>query len=312
MKVSGIAMFSSLFLGAAALAAADAPPHWNVAAMKARVQDEKLSFTVKDNWVTRFLQDGGNIHDVTGLLHNGRELTSAPHVDIVPDPSLPAAFDWRDKVQGGLTPVRDQGQCGSCWAFSVTGVLEQLQKIAHPNKEQSVDLSEQATLSCSGNGGCAGGYFDAFDYLKAKGLPVEADFPYKAQDLQCKRNLKTEAKLASWSYIGSSNHEPTTEQIKTAIMKYGPVSVDVEASFSSYESGIYDDCSAGQTDHMVVLVGWNDEGKYWIMRNSWGADWGEGGYMRIKYTGRNGNKCNSIGETAAFAELENAPNPFTR
>ncbi len=110
--------------------------------------------------------------------------------------------------------------------------------------------------------------------------------------------------MARKGEIPSDDDEPTIEEIKATIYQYGPVSVTFNTSYSSYSSGIYNKCNNSGTDHMVMLVGWNDKDKYWIMRNSWGTDWDEDGCMRIKWTESSGRKCNRIGETVAFAVYE--------
>jgi C1A family cysteine protease len=269
--------------------------------MQAFVAREGLHFKVAKNWVTDYLESGGDIADVTGYVP--QSTLGAQYVNLPVAKSLPAAFDWRTELPNGLNPVRDQGYCGSCWAFSVAGVVEALVRIENP--QAKINLSEQTMVSCDNDQyGCNGGFFHAFDYVQSPGLPDEAQFPYEAEDLSCKKGLESVQKIADWAYIGDGENSPTVEQVKTAIYEYGPVAVDVNGSFSSYAGGVYDDCYYSGTNHMVVLVGWNDaEGGYWIMRNSWGDEWGEEGYMRIRYKSKSGKRCNNIAETAAFAVL---------
>lgn len=228
---------------------------------------------------------------------NWRE--GATFEDVRPLAGLPEAFDWRQQAE--LQPIRNQGSCGSCWAFSIAAVVESLERIKDGNK---VDLAEQTLVSrCERAGDCGGGYFSAFNYVRDKGLPDEAQDPYRAKNSNCKSGLNPVSKIARWAYIGTANREPTTEQLKTAILQYGPISVSVNASFGNYRGGIYSSCNRRMEDHMVTLEGWNDDGQYWIMRNSWGTGWGEQGYMKIKYVGSSGAKCNNIGRVAAFAVL---------
>lgn len=218
------------------------------------------------------------------------------------DVRIPTDFDWRLLIGSGLQDIRNQGSCGSCWAFAVTAVAEGLHILKHGHSP--IDLAEQTLVStCSPAGNCSGGYFDAFDYLRDQGLPAESDDPYLARNSQCRSGLKSQLKIQSWGYIGSPDRSPTTEEMKKAIYKYGPIAVDVNGNFGSYSGGIYQNCRGGQTNHMVVIEGWNDDEGYWIMRNSWGREWGEDGYMRIKFTDQNGKKCNSIGNVAAYAVL---------
>jgi len=303
MRIRAILCFSVLFSNHV-LASDEAIPHWDVDALNAARERAGWTFDVAHNWVTDHLRNGGSINEVTGLEQPRDWRDGATFVDVVPASDLPATFDWRDQVPGGLQPVRNQANCGSCWAFSVTAVLESLVRIARPGTE--VDLAEQTLVSsCSSSGSCSGGYFSAFNYLRNPGLPNESDDPYQARNSRCKSGLAPQEKVVSWAYVGNGGASPTIAQIKTAIQTYGPVSVDVNASFSGYESGIYNRCNTSGTNHMVNLEGWVDdeEGGYWIMRNSWGANWGEDGYMRIRYTDSRGRKCNNIGRVAAFAQL---------
>ena len=276
---------------------------WDVEALRAEIAADHLTFDVAENWVTRFLAAGGNIKDITGLERpaNWEELgrfTSLAEEELI----LPKSFSWPRLVGRGLQPIRNQGSCGSCWAFSITAVIESLHMIAQGHSD--LDLAEQTLVSsCEEGGTCSGGYFDAFDYVARSGLPSERDDPYVARNTSCRQNLAPKGRIRNWGYIGAAGREPTTEEIKQAIFKYGPVSVDVNGSFGAYAGGIYNRCNTGGTNHMVTLEGWDDVDQVWIMRNSWGAEWGENGYMRIKFTDAQGRKCNGIGRVAAFAEI---------
>ncbi len=298
--------FSLILTGIAAMTAASAKPqvaHWDVQGLRQESMDEGYTFQVAESWVTRYLDGGGDMRHLTGLVRPVDWDKKARFVSPAEEEALmPKDFDWRRLVSGGLQPIRNQGGCGSCWAFSVTAVLESLDIIAHGHNP--IDLAEQTLVSsCSGAGSCSGGYFDAFDYLKSPGLPAESSDPYRAANTSCRQNLVPKAKVARWSYVGGEGREPTTAELKAAILKYGPISVEVNASFSGYSGGVFNRCNSAEPDHMVTLEGWDDNDQAWIMRNSWGSDWGEHGYMRIKYTDGNGHKCNNIGRVAAFAEL---------
>jgi C1A family cysteine protease len=262
------------------------------------------AYAVDDNWVTRYLKRGGDIKNITGAIPVSDEEVLAKSIEILPMADPPQAFSWRDVIPDGLQPIRNQSTCGSCWAFSVVATVEALLKINDPSSKP--DLAEQTLVStCTNAGNCSGGYFDAFNYIKKPGLPDEAQDPYVKRNTSCKQGLNPVASIVDWSYIrGPNNGSPTTAQLKAAIMKYGPISVTVNASFTSYKSGVYNNCNSSQINHMVNIEGWNDDGQYWIMRNSWGTAWGEKGYMRIKYVGSSGRKCNNIGQTAAFAVLK--------
>lgn len=203
--------------------------------------------------------------------------------------TLPSAFNWCD--QGGCTPVKDQGSCGSCWAFATVGPLESWIKLSDGVTR---DLSEQYLVSCNTDGwGCDGGWW-AHDYHEWKypagepgpGAVYEADFPYAATDTPCNPPHIHHEKIADWVFIGGENSVPSTDAIKQAILDHGPVSVAlcVNNTFKAYTDGVFnppDWCST--INHAVVLVGWDDSLGAWRLRNSWGPDWGEDGYMWIAY-----------------------------
>ncbi len=202
---------------------------------------------------------------------------------------LPSKFNWCD--QGVCPPVRDQGQCGSCWAFGTVAPFETLIKLKN---NQSKDISEQYLVSCNiDDWGCDGGWW-AHDYHINKippgetkaGAVYEAEFPYQAKEVACNPPHNHYEKLSSWAYVGSSSGVPSTDSIKNAIYNYGPVAaaVCVNSSFQKYSGGVYNPrFSCRQINHGIVLVGWDDSQGVWILRNSWGPNWGEQGYMRIKY-----------------------------
>jgi C1A family cysteine protease len=199
-----------------------------------------------------------------------------PYTSANKSSALPAAFSRLANQQ--MTPCKNQGSCGSCWAFASCGVFESMIK-AHDNVTR--DLSEQWLINCTSGSNCTGGWFP--EGMFEKGAVYETDVPYKGKDGTCASTYTRHEKSISSKEIAEN---PTIEQIKTAIYTYGPVWVGVNAgsNFSAYKSGVFTKTDAGECNHAVVLCGWDDATSSWVLRNSWGTSWGENqGYMRIKY-----------------------------
>jgi len=196
------------------------------------------------------------------------------------DVTAPTSLDHRDS--GLVTPVKNQGQCGSCWAFSATGGLEG----AWMKKTGDlISMSEQEMLDC-GPGSCQGGMMGpAWDTVK-KGEETEEDYPYHARDQKCQFDAsKSVAKTTGWKNVGH-----TEAALEKALFEVGhPISIAVHvgSSFQHYSHGIYKDhlCRWGRLNHAVLAVGYNkdkDGEHYWIVKNSWGTGWGEDGYIRME------------------------------
>jgi C1A family cysteine protease len=211
-----------------------------------------------------------------------------------PRGDLPDSFDWRDEVPGGLPSIKDQGSCGSCWAFGTVASLECNIKIKDGVEE---DLSEQWLVSCNQDGySCSGGWW-CHDYFMENGKTdpcgdsgavLEEDFPYTATNAPCNCPYPHEYFIEDWAYVGDPNGVATVDQIKQAIYDYGPVSVAVcvNTAFHDYTGGVFSGPTCHSINHAVALVGWDDNqgsNGIWFLRNSWGTDWGEDGYMRIEY-----------------------------
>ncbi|XP_059647820.1 cysteine proteinase mucunain-like [Cornus florida] len=225
---------------------------------------------------------------------------------------LPESVDWRSK--GAVAPVKDQGQCGSCWAFSTVGSVEGINKIVTGDM---ITLSEQELVDCdkSYNNGCNGGLMDyAFEFIiNNGGIDSEADYPYKATDGMCDQNRKNARVVTINGYEDVPENDEKSLQKAVASQ---PVSVAIEAGgrdFQLYTSGVFTGHCTQQLDHGVVAVGYGTEdGKdYWIVRNSWGPNWGESGYIRME---RNINtktgKCGIAMEASYPTKTgQNPPNP---
>lgn len=215
-----------------------------------------------------------------------------PYAQLDLKQTLPASFDWR--TQGIIPPIRDQGACGSCWAFGTVGIMESAVKKAMGPLS---DLSEQFLISCNNDGWSCNGGLTANKYhhnilarnQTATGAVLEAEKPYAATNGTCAASLNHPYRLSTWAFVtGSEWTMPTVAQIKAAIYSYGPVTagVCVDNGWYTYHSGVYKPTSnvcGGYTNHQIDLIGWNDATLSWILRNSWGSSWGETGYMRIAW-----------------------------
>jgi cathepsin L len=215
---------------------------------------------------------------------------------------VPKQVDWRTK--GAVTPIKNQGQCGSCWAFSSTGAMEG-QNFRKSRK--LISLSEQNLVDCStkfGNAGCNGGWMDnAFKYVKANGgIDTEVSYPYEARDGVCRFNKMTIGGTCT-GYVDIPKGSETSLQM--AVATVGPVSVAIDAghsSFQHYSSGVYSEpqCSSVSLDHGVLAVGYGTTSSgqdYWIVKNSWGTSWGMQGYILMT---RNLNNQCGIASAASY------------
>ena len=214
-----------------------------------------------------------------------------PHIVKVTN-AAPDAWDWREK--GYVSPVKDQGSCGSCWAFATVANLEGLY---YKNKGVMKTFSEQMLVDCdTTDSACNGGLMEyAFDWLKSNGgIMLDKDYAYKGVKSTCKsdKSKYVDMKITGYTKLGSSSStwSPVDEdEIKEFLYETGPLAVALNANpLQTYSSGILDksssQCSSSGINHAVTMVGYgNASGKdYWIVKNSWGASWGESGYFRIK------------------------------
>ena len=201
----------------------------------------------------------------------------------------PATVDWRSP--GGLSyvsPVKDQGSCGSCWAFAATAGLESQVMIGKPGTQ--IDLSEQILVSCSGMGSCSGGSSaSASTYLRDVGLPVESCFNYTATNNLCSNaclNWQSNTyKIKGW-HQAKTGTNLTADDLRNALYVYGPVVATfyVYNDFYTYRSGVYSYTTGAYVGaHAVLVVGYDDSQQAFIVKNSWGSGWGEAGYFMIAY-----------------------------
>ena len=212
--------------------------------------------------------------------------------------SLPASFDWRDR--GAVTPPKNQGACGSCWSFSTTGAVEG----AHFLKTgELVSLSEQQLVDCDHtcledepdacDAGCRGGLpLNAMSYVKRRGLDSEANYPYKAVAGSCESRRDGPSAVSTISRFGLVSQNET--QMAAALVKHGPLSIGIDAAWmQTYAGGVACPwiCNKRALDHGVLIVGYDGDGSfapvrlhkepYWIIKNSWGENWGHQGFYHI-------------------------------
>ncbi|XP_040379549.1 cysteine proteinase 1-like [Oryza brachyantha] len=241
-----------------------------------------------------------------GLRGGGRtSLASTAEAPILPTDGLPADFDWRE--HGAVGPVKDQGSCGSCWSFSTSGALEGAHYLATGKLEV---LSEQQMVDCDHecdpsesracDSGCNGGLMTtAFSYLmKSGGLQSEKDYPYAGRENACKFDKsKIVAQVKNFSVVSANE-----DQIAANLVKHGPLAIGINAVFmQTYIGGVSCPYICGKhLDHGVLLVGYGSAGyapirfkekPYWIIKNSWGENWGENGYYKICRGPHVQNKC---------------------
>ncbi|XP_059637048.1 senescence-specific cysteine protease SAG39-like [Cornus florida] len=197
--------------------------------------------------------------------------------------AVPSSMDWRKR--GAVTPVKDQGQCGSCWAFSAIAATEGINQLT---TTKLISLSEQELVDCDKgvDQGCEGGYMeDAFEFIiKNKGISTEATYPYDGTDGTCKTKEETPAvKITGYEKVPANSEAALLKAVANQ-----PISVSIDASgaaFQFYTSGVFTGDCGTELDHGVTAVGYGttaDGTKYWLVKNSWGTMWGDKGYIMME------------------------------
>jgi len=233
---------------------------------------------------------------------------------------LPAFFDWRDQHSYNyITEVRDQSSCGSCWAFGAIATLEGHVNAYYNNPNLDLDLSEQDLVSCFHGTGCSGAYTEQIeeifsDYFQNIGVAKETCFPYTATNNNCS-NKCSDWQVDAWKTLGyqsidlNGSLDERINNLKQALLDYGPIEVGMQVfeDFPDYGGGIYSHTVEWILGyHAVTIVGFGkyDGMNYWIVKNSWGENWGEQGYFRIA--------AGDSGIDSWFAFAVTQPNPPTQ
>jgi len=264
--------------------------------------DLRVRFAIfKANVEMIYEHNAANEHSFTLGINQFADLTSQEHASIfsgtraskrhglqmadLSDVEVAANIDWREK--GGVTAVKNQGQCGSCWAFSAVGSMEGSHFIS---TGELIDLAPQQFVDCSheeDSQGCNGGIMDgAFEHAIADGADALKDYNYAGKDGSCREaNITAVAKFTAFKDVPKKD-----EEALAAALNVGPVSIAIKANgifFQFYDKGIFDhDTCTGEDkdlDHGVLLIGYGTENNtdFWTVKNSWGEGWGESGYIRF-------------------------------
>ncbi len=259
-----------------------------IEAMRADIKANGYTFTVGYNPAMQY-----DLEEICGF---NPEL--ARHLDDVLKPennlsrvrSLPTYY-----VSPYVTPVKNQGSCGSCWAFAETGAFE---SAIYKTDGVEVDLSEQYVVSCNYDGyGCDGGWW-GYSLMCNPGMILEPCFPYAAQDLPCEYECTPSYVATGYAFCGPQQDVADVESIKQAVYDHGGVACAFVADsvFQAYTGGVINSCKRNPhwVNHMVMIVGWDDSTGAWRIKNSWGTGWGDNGYCWMIYN------CNLIGYGASY------------
>lgn len=282
-----------------------------ISQLRAKGVTEKWTFQVGVTSVSKY-----RISEITGGVPptaqtspaNG-QANIAPPVGSIGNASS-SSFDLR--AFNLVTPIRDQSNCGSCWAFCAVASLETAHLLKNKLNPNTLDLSEQQILSCSGGGNCGGGQpSKVWDYVKNKSCVNESSYPYQAMDKACPALTPTDFRIDSWGWVGSNYTTPTRQEIKNALVKYGTVStyVWVNQAFQRYQGGVINsnDRTGDGGWHCIQIIGWNDNVGVWLIKNSWGSQtWGEGGFGWVDYD------VLDIGKWATWAVANSLPSTIRK
>jgi len=253
------------------------------------------SYTLGETQFTDLTNEEFKAMYVSGYKAPSQMLGDLPYLGEHESEESTGSVDWTTK--GAVTPVKDQGQCGSCWAFSTTGGLEGAWQIS---SGQLTSMSEQQFVDCdTSSAGCNGGNMNsAFAWAEKQTVATESSYPYTAKDGSCKSSYSTaipKGGVTGYKSVGSLFSKATVAKLQSAV-DLNPVSIAIEAdqsSFQHYTGGVLSQNCGTNLDHGVLVAGYDSSAGYWLVKNSWGSSWGENGYIRLSQTG---NVCGILNQ----------------
>ncbi|MHA1290185.1 MAG: C1 family peptidase, partial [Candidatus Thorarchaeota archaeon] len=278
--------------------------------IKEMIKREGYQYNVGETWISKLSPT--EMANLLGYVPPPMNLSHLSVSSTGTVKALPSAFDYRNS--NDVTPPKDQDGCGSCWCFAGTGEMESKILI---ESDTEFDLSEENVLSCNFIGqGCGGGNdHTVVNFFSKYGASLETCAPYDASDgTPCKCACSIVRKLSGWKIIGTGLDSEDPAQInivKQALLDYGPLYVTMDASapgFGSYTGGVFEYWGSTSTNHAVLLIGWDDSLPHshgtgaWIVKNSWGTSWGEGGYFKIAYG--SAKFCNYVAGYSSTKEFD--------
>ncbi|XP_027338756.1 ervatamin-B-like [Abrus precatorius] len=236
----------------------------------------------------------------TGFKINSRKPYSSSSAPLLNLRDVPESLDWREK--GAVTQIKDQGQCGCCWAFSAVAAIEGINQI---NTNQLISLSEQQLLDCdTNNNGCNGGLMDtAFKYIiQNQGIASGSDYPYQEAAGTCQNEMKAAAKISDFVDVAQNDEQQLLQAVANQPVSVG---IAVNDNFRQYRGGLFEGPCGTDLTHAVTVIGYGSEdGKdYWLIKNSWGKQWGDGGFMKLQRGGGDPQGLCGIAMQASYPKI---------